>query len=467
MLNDILKDDYNLNSLVEVFPLYDSFSFFAPPRFKKNYENGYEKFSARLVFNWVKQSNLFIDVGANYGYYSLLAASANPKITIYAFEPVKENYDILNKNFEYNKIQKNRYKCYKKAVSYEKGEVDFYKSEASDNCSVLPHPCSGTLEKIKVPTISLDDVLKNNKAKHIFIKQDTDGNELSILYGLSKSLEAVYDITLLVEINPKMLLLAGVSTIEVVHFLEKNDYILFGIDDEESNFLCLSDRDNLRYFENRFEKDYYNVFCVRKQNVVRSDFSFNVDSVSKLDTEIKKYIFSLAEKKVLCKAFFPDDLSDTEELTKAGIAVCGPEIYRLKSGESILFYGKKYNANKYVKMGISGKEEHFSWTEGKVLKLKVLLSDIQPESVVQVTFDLTNVFGKQNVSIILNNANVYKNVISAGDNIIFDFTLPEDKIIDISVDLPDACSPKILGQSEDGRDLALAIKSISFKTGEK
>ena len=53
-------------------------------------------------------------------------------------------------------------------------------------------------------------------------------------------------------------------------------------------------------------------------------------------------------------------------------------------------------------------------------------------------------------------------MVVSGENIEFDFKMPEgDKII-IKILLPDSISPWKLGQSEDKRELALAIKSMVF-----
>lgn len=135
----------------------------------------------------------------------------------------------------------------------------------------------------------------------------------------------------------------------------------------------------------------------------------------------------------------------------------------IRQKETIYFFGKEYNADKYVKTGLSTQEEFFSWTDGKIFELSINLSKMQPKSKVHAVFKLVSVFtNKQQVIVSVNKADVYNSILYAGDDLSFDFLLPKDRIVNICIELPDACSPKSLNMSEDARDLALAIKVIEF-----
>lgn len=153
-----------------------------------------------------------------------------------------------------------------------------------------------------------------------------------------------------------------------------------------------------------------------------------------------------------------------KELYMQGKTCRSSYIFKLKNGEQIFFFGKRYNADKYVKTGIFEKEDAFSWSNGKKLNIKIRFPEWQAGSNIQACFNLMYVFtGAQSISVKVNNAIVYKGKINQGKDLVFNFTLHEDKIADIIIALPDACSPKDLGQSEDSRILALAIKTAIFK----
>lgn len=74
-----------------------------------------EKWRAETLFSkepetiaWIdhcsKRGGIFYDVGANIGGYSLYAAYTNSELKVYSFEPVINNYLILLRNRELNKL---------------------------------------------------------------------------------------------------------------------------------------------------------------------------------------------------------------------------------------------------------------------------------------------------------------------------------------------------------------------------
>lgn len=192
--NLVFKDDYNLDALIKVKPSGDDFDMFITPRFDNAYTTGYEVLSSRLVKAQLASCGLFIDVGAHYGYYSILAAKAYPEIKIVSVEPIEENLQILQRNLELNCIDMERVNIIGAAISSKSGAATICKSEASDNCSMFPHPASETLTRIEVSTVSLDQIIASYKAKRVFIKIDTDGHELEVFKGLSESLNSELEI---------------------------------------------------------------------------------------------------------------------------------------------------------------------------------------------------------------------------------------------------------------------------------
>lgn len=52
-----------------------------------------------------KDSNVFLDLGAHAGYYTLLYKAVNKKSTVYSFEPVESNYKFLQKHIKMNNFE--------------------------------------------------------------------------------------------------------------------------------------------------------------------------------------------------------------------------------------------------------------------------------------------------------------------------------------------------------------------------
>lgn len=130
-------------------------------------------------------------------------------------------------------------------------------------------------------------------------------------------------------------------------------------------------------------------------------------------------------------------------------------------GQEILFFSDQYNADKYVLKGISAKEETFSWTDGKELLLGFMLDDdkLEPLHFHMDIIGLVNT--AQEVKVRVNGVEIYSTTLENGDNSL-DFDIPalDSHTLKISLELPDAISPKELGVSSDKRELGLMIHKI-------
>ena len=63
----------------------------------------YEESEARLFEQSIRPGDVVVDIGANIGYYTLLAArAAGPQGHVYAFEPERGNYGLLTRNLAEN-----------------------------------------------------------------------------------------------------------------------------------------------------------------------------------------------------------------------------------------------------------------------------------------------------------------------------------------------------------------------------
>src|SRR6187402_1787101 len=62
----------------------------------------YEKELGDLLKKMLRANDVFIDIGANIGYFSLLAATFSPSVKVISFEPVKDLFKKMDKNFSIN-----------------------------------------------------------------------------------------------------------------------------------------------------------------------------------------------------------------------------------------------------------------------------------------------------------------------------------------------------------------------------
>ena len=124
------------------------------------------------------KNRTIIDIGAHIGLFSIYALKCNPK-EIIAFEPIKENYDLLKENILLNKIE--NIKCYNVAISDKISDVEIYFNEDFAAHSLIKkegHPR-------KVKSISLKNIFDENKISECgILKLDCEGSEYLIFEAL-------------------------------------------------------------------------------------------------------------------------------------------------------------------------------------------------------------------------------------------------------------------------------------------
>ena len=138
----------------------------------------------RLAFEReIKPGSVLYDIGANVGYFSLLASvlvGENGKV--FAFEPLPRNIQFLKKHISINKLT--NIEVIETAVSSQTGQA-FFELGASTAMGHLSD--SGGLQ---VQMVSLDDLVSNGELKPPdYIKLDVEGAEYDALRGA----EAVID----------------------------------------------------------------------------------------------------------------------------------------------------------------------------------------------------------------------------------------------------------------------------------
>ena len=71
------------------------------------FKKEYEKLQIKYLLDYIDKNNTeyFIDVGSNIGYYSLVIAKKFPNIKIFSYEPVKKTFYKFKKNISLNKIE--------------------------------------------------------------------------------------------------------------------------------------------------------------------------------------------------------------------------------------------------------------------------------------------------------------------------------------------------------------------------
>jgi FkbM family methyltransferase len=184
----------------------------------------HERYEAALVARLLDPGEVFWDVGANVGYFALLAAAAvGPDGQVVAFEPGTAALARLTENVSLNPF--NHIKIFNLAVSDAEGQAMLYRADdIADSSASLFAAAAGAAAGEVCRTVALDDFLKNeNLAAPDFIKLDVEGAELAALRGAAGIL-AGHRPLLLVEMEEKNLRAAGASKAAIQSFLQDFGY---------------------------------------------------------------------------------------------------------------------------------------------------------------------------------------------------------------------------------------------------
>lgn len=147
----------------------------------------YEEYETSIFIKQLNSKMTVVDIGANIGYYTLLAAKRAKKV--YAIEPDKECFEILKKNVEENKLK--NVILINKAVGNKNEKVRIEKNE--DNFGDSKIGKKGDL----VECVRLDDLIKERTD---LLKIDVQGYETEVVDG-GKELIKKYCPTLFLEYN--------------------------------------------------------------------------------------------------------------------------------------------------------------------------------------------------------------------------------------------------------------------------
>jgi FkbM family methyltransferase len=212
----------------------------------------WEPYETSLVINHLKAGDIFLDIGANIGYYTILASAiVKESGIVIACEPDEANFKLLCENLSLNQVD--NVIAVQAAVSDYEGSGHLYMSP--DNMGDHRLYSSGE-KRVKTPIEVIDGRrLKSLSDRVDFIKIDTQGAEYHILRGLE---DIVFDnkrhLKMIVEFWPFGLRMSGASGQQLLDVLTS-----FGMNmsiiDHYSHQLWPAGIDILRSWVNEVDAD--------------------------------------------------------------------------------------------------------------------------------------------------------------------------------------------------------------------
>jgi FkbM family methyltransferase len=209
----------------------------------------------RVMLDHLRPGMTFVDVGAHYGYYSLVASqTVGPRGYVLAFEPAPRTFQVLLRNV--GRLENVR--AHPLALASTSGTRDLldfgYRDSALNTLMGSARVPEAERRQLRgstypVPCVTLDEFLRAAGLMPDIIKLDAEGSELSILRGMRR---------ILVEGSPMITIETGdyegmvsPSTADCIDYLNT-----FG-------YLCLEYANGLRPHRRRSRYGYDNLYFVR------------------------------------------------------------------------------------------------------------------------------------------------------------------------------------------------------------
>lgn len=163
---------------------------------KEMVDLSFEKTELNIFEQYAKKVNFVIDIGANYGYYSIYAANMGKKVI--AFEPLTRNLDYLYKNIHDNKMD-NLITVYPIGLNNECKVLPIYGN--STGASLLSGWGNNLDSNFKYIQTNKLDSLAEIKIVDCLLKIDVEGLEFEVIKGAYEKFKNGKNITILMEVS--------------------------------------------------------------------------------------------------------------------------------------------------------------------------------------------------------------------------------------------------------------------------
>ena len=198
----------------------------------------WEPFETRLFVDLLKPGDVVVDVGANLGYFSIIAAAlVGDTGRVFAFEPDPDNYALVQANITLNDFG-DRITAEAAGLSDQDQGGRLYLSE--DNLG--DHrifPGADARNSCAIQLLNGSDFLGPRVSRIDFLKVDTQGSEHAVIAGLMPLLTGLPKAPqILVELTPFSLRQAGSSGRQLIELLTQLNHPFWIVDHIEHRLVA-------------------------------------------------------------------------------------------------------------------------------------------------------------------------------------------------------------------------------------
>ncbi|MFB9271733.1 MULTISPECIES: FkbM family methyltransferase [Flavobacteriaceae] len=209
----------------------------------------YEFNESMFLLHFLREDDVFLDIGSNLGHYSLLASGIH-KCKSIAIEPIPKTYKQLLRQINLNNLA-GYIKALNIGVSSENLEMYFSTNRGTMNRIVT----KGYNNSIKIPVKTVDSIINEDIN---LIKIDVEGYEKFVLLGCKETLQKSSLKAIIIEINESGNIY-NIKNEEIENILFAHGFIPFKYDPINRKLINL----------NSYNKEQFNTIFIRDYEFVK------------------------------------------------------------------------------------------------------------------------------------------------------------------------------------------------------
>jgi FkbM family methyltransferase len=200
-------------------------------------EGAWDPALSKFIETNLSPSDVFIDVGAHVGYFTLLAARrVGPTGTVLSIEPNPFALEQLELNVERSNLQ--NVLVEHTACGESRAVVKLYlHADSNSSMASLYSGKASAAGAVEVPCTTLDQLCQERRLHRVkLVKIDVEGAELFVLRGMKGVMREMRP-AIVIELHPHLLEDVGTPMQDVLALLKDLDYVLEPMGGH-SNYVC-------------------------------------------------------------------------------------------------------------------------------------------------------------------------------------------------------------------------------------
>lgn len=229
--------------------------------------HSYEPLTTEVVKSLLRKDMNVVDIGANIGYYTLLASKLVKNTgRVWAIEPEPTNFSLLQKNIKLNQLH--NVVLVNKAISNTNRTAKLYVSHEESGEHSLIRGRSHIKNSIEVDATTLDDLIGCERVD--LVKNDCEGSEIDVLRGAERTIMSNTGIMLVIEVWFPGIKASGSEPINLWELLRRYGFEHFCVLDEIGKQTFVGDwRSTYEKVAERCDSEKFSVNLLCSRNPLR------------------------------------------------------------------------------------------------------------------------------------------------------------------------------------------------------